>query len=186
LSKDINTEDYIQYLSSVLASLSIQTANGSTKAELKRPAQTALRHLGCWGYRSRSETELIARVESHESFSITAKRLSKHGHEAGHALVTEVGSYLLDRSTSGQPLDGKHDGELLAPASKLMPVSRLINRAKVRWLRPARFESSSYSSQLRDHGLLVNQQLLLQNEYLVAENRILKVCDSPVTLTRYD
>ena len=29
-----------------------------------------------------------------------AKRLSKHGHEAGHALVAEVGSDLLDRSTA--------------------------------------------------------------------------------------
>jgi AcrR family transcriptional regulator len=46
LSKDINVEDYTRYLSSILAGLSIQAANGSTKAELKRAAQMALRHLG--------------------------------------------------------------------------------------------------------------------------------------------
>jgi AcrR family transcriptional regulator len=46
LSKDINVEDYTRYLSSILAGLSIQAANGSTKAELKRTAQMALRHLG--------------------------------------------------------------------------------------------------------------------------------------------
>ena len=45
LSKDINVEDYTRYLSSILAGLSIQAANGSTKAELKRTAQMALRHL---------------------------------------------------------------------------------------------------------------------------------------------
>jgi AcrR family transcriptional regulator len=46
LSKDINVDDYTRYLSSILAGLSIQAANGSTKAELKRTAQMALRHLG--------------------------------------------------------------------------------------------------------------------------------------------
>jgi AcrR family transcriptional regulator len=46
LSKDINVGDYTRYLSSILAGLSIQAANGSTKAELKRTAQMALRHLG--------------------------------------------------------------------------------------------------------------------------------------------
>ncbi len=46
LSKDINVVDYTRYLSSILAGLSIQAANGSTKAELKRTAQMALRHLG--------------------------------------------------------------------------------------------------------------------------------------------
>ena len=46
LSNDINAEDYTQYLSSILAGLSIQAANGSTKAELKRTAKMALRHLG--------------------------------------------------------------------------------------------------------------------------------------------
>jgi AcrR family transcriptional regulator len=46
LPKDINVEDYTRYLSSILAGLSIQAANGSTKAELKRTAQMALRHLG--------------------------------------------------------------------------------------------------------------------------------------------
>lgn len=46
LSKDISVDDYTRYLSSILAGLSIQAANGSTKAELKRTAQMALRHLG--------------------------------------------------------------------------------------------------------------------------------------------
>jgi AcrR family transcriptional regulator len=46
LRKDINVDDYTRYLSTILAGLSIQAANGSTKAELKRTAQMALRHLG--------------------------------------------------------------------------------------------------------------------------------------------
>jgi AcrR family transcriptional regulator len=46
LSKDINVDDYTRYLSSILAGLSIQAANGSTRAELKRTAQMALRLLG--------------------------------------------------------------------------------------------------------------------------------------------
>jgi AcrR family transcriptional regulator len=46
LSKDVNIDDYTRYLSSILAGLSIQAANGSTKAELKRTAKMALRHLG--------------------------------------------------------------------------------------------------------------------------------------------
>jgi AcrR family transcriptional regulator len=46
LPKDVNVDDYTRYLSSILAGLSIQAANGSTKAELKRTAQIAVRHLG--------------------------------------------------------------------------------------------------------------------------------------------
>jgi hypothetical protein len=46
LSKDINVDDYTRYLSSILAGLSVQSANGSTKAKLKRTSQMALRHLG--------------------------------------------------------------------------------------------------------------------------------------------
>jgi len=46
LSKDVNVDDYTRYLSSILAGLSIQASNGSTKTELKRTAQMALRHLG--------------------------------------------------------------------------------------------------------------------------------------------
>jgi AcrR family transcriptional regulator len=46
LSKEVNVDDYTRYLSLLLAGLSIQAANGSTKAELKRTAQLALRHLG--------------------------------------------------------------------------------------------------------------------------------------------
>jgi hypothetical protein len=45
LSKNINVDDYTRYLSSILAGLSIQAANGSTQAELKRTPQMALRHL---------------------------------------------------------------------------------------------------------------------------------------------
>jgi AcrR family transcriptional regulator len=50
LSRDVNVDDYTRYLSSILAGLSIQAANGSTKAELKRTAQMALRHLGYRGF----------------------------------------------------------------------------------------------------------------------------------------
>ncbi|HEY1483784.1 MAG TPA: hypothetical protein VGF19_13715, partial [Candidatus Acidoferrum sp.] len=46
LSKSINVDDYTRYLSSIIAGLSIEAANGTTKAELKRTAQMALRHLG--------------------------------------------------------------------------------------------------------------------------------------------
>ena len=46
LSKDIDLDDYARYLSTIIAGLSIQAANGSTKAELNRTAQMALRHLG--------------------------------------------------------------------------------------------------------------------------------------------
>jgi len=46
LPKGINVDDYTRYLSTIIAGLSIQAANGSTKAELNRTAQMALRHLG--------------------------------------------------------------------------------------------------------------------------------------------
>jgi AcrR family transcriptional regulator len=46
LSKDVNVDDYTRYLSTIIAGLSIQAANGSTKTELKRTSQLALRHLG--------------------------------------------------------------------------------------------------------------------------------------------
>ena len=46
LSKDIDLDDYTRYLSTIIAGLSIQAANGSSKAELNRTAQMALRHLG--------------------------------------------------------------------------------------------------------------------------------------------
>jgi hypothetical protein len=45
-SKDVNVDDYTRYLSSILAGLSIQASNGSTKTKLKRTSQMALRHLG--------------------------------------------------------------------------------------------------------------------------------------------
>jgi AcrR family transcriptional regulator len=44
--KGINVGDYTRYLSSILAGLSVQAANGATRAELRRTAQMALRHLG--------------------------------------------------------------------------------------------------------------------------------------------
>jgi AcrR family transcriptional regulator len=46
LPQDVNVDDYTRYLSSILAGLSILAANGSTKEQLKRTAQIALRHLG--------------------------------------------------------------------------------------------------------------------------------------------
>lgn len=46
LPKSINVDDYARYLSLIIAGLSIQAANGSTKAQLKRTAQMALRLLG--------------------------------------------------------------------------------------------------------------------------------------------
>ena len=45
-SKENNVDDYTRYLSSLLSGLAIQAANGSTRAELKRTAEVALRHLG--------------------------------------------------------------------------------------------------------------------------------------------
>jgi AcrR family transcriptional regulator len=44
--KDENVDDYTKYLSTLLSGLAIQAANGSTRAELKRTAEVALRHLG--------------------------------------------------------------------------------------------------------------------------------------------
>ncbi len=44
--KGENIDDYTRYLSSLLSGLAIQAANGSTRAELKRTAEVALRHLG--------------------------------------------------------------------------------------------------------------------------------------------
>lgn len=46
LSKDVNVDDFTRLISATLAGLSIQAANGATKAELKRTAQMALQFLG--------------------------------------------------------------------------------------------------------------------------------------------
>jgi AcrR family transcriptional regulator len=46
LPKQINLDDYTRYLSSILDGLSIQAANGSTRQQLQRTAEMALRHLG--------------------------------------------------------------------------------------------------------------------------------------------
>ena len=43
--KDENVDDYTHYLSALLSGLAIQAANGATKAELKRTAGLALKHL---------------------------------------------------------------------------------------------------------------------------------------------
>jgi hypothetical protein len=45
-SKEESIDDYTRYLSSLLSGLAVQAANGSTKAQLKRTAELALRHLG--------------------------------------------------------------------------------------------------------------------------------------------
>jgi hypothetical protein len=44
--KEENIDDYTRYLSSLLSGLAVQAANGSTKIQLKRTAELALRHLG--------------------------------------------------------------------------------------------------------------------------------------------
>ncbi len=46
LPKTVNVDDYTRYLSMLIAGLSIQAANGSSKTELNRTAQMALTHLG--------------------------------------------------------------------------------------------------------------------------------------------
>ncbi len=46
LAADLNVDDYSRYLSTLLGGLSIQAANGVSKAEMKRTADMALRHLG--------------------------------------------------------------------------------------------------------------------------------------------
>jgi AcrR family transcriptional regulator len=46
LSKETNLDDFTRYLAMMLAGLSVQAANGSTKSELKRTAQLALQYLG--------------------------------------------------------------------------------------------------------------------------------------------
>jgi AcrR family transcriptional regulator len=45
-SKDENIDDYTRYISSLLSGLAVQATNGSTRGELKRTAELALRHLG--------------------------------------------------------------------------------------------------------------------------------------------
>ena len=45
-SKEENIDDYTRYLSSLLSGLAVQAANGSTRTQLKRTAELALRHLG--------------------------------------------------------------------------------------------------------------------------------------------
>jgi len=44
--REENVDDFTRYLSSLLSGLAVQAANGATRAELKRTAAVALRHLG--------------------------------------------------------------------------------------------------------------------------------------------
>ena len=44
--REENVDDYTRYLSSLLSGLAVQAANGSTRDELRRTAEVALRHLG--------------------------------------------------------------------------------------------------------------------------------------------
>jgi AcrR family transcriptional regulator len=44
--KEENVDDFTRYLSSLLSGLAVQATNGATRAELKRTAAVALRHLG--------------------------------------------------------------------------------------------------------------------------------------------
>jgi AcrR family transcriptional regulator len=46
LAKEENVDDYTRYLSSLLSGLAVQAANGSTRGELRRTAEIALRQLG--------------------------------------------------------------------------------------------------------------------------------------------
>jgi AcrR family transcriptional regulator len=46
LAKEENVDDYTRYLSSLLSGLAVQAANGSTRAELRRTSEIALRQLG--------------------------------------------------------------------------------------------------------------------------------------------
>ena len=46
LPKEENVDDFTRYLSSLLSGLAVQAANGATRAELKRTAAVAIRHLG--------------------------------------------------------------------------------------------------------------------------------------------
>ncbi|AXC15771.1 Transcriptional regulator, TetR family [Acidisarcina polymorpha] len=50
--REENIDDFTRYLSSLFSGLAVQAANGSTRAQLKRTAELALRHLGI---RTRSE-----------------------------------------------------------------------------------------------------------------------------------
>jgi AcrR family transcriptional regulator len=46
LPSEINLDDYARYLATLLGGLAIQAANGISKAEMKRIADMAVRHLG--------------------------------------------------------------------------------------------------------------------------------------------
>src|SRR5258707_5849676 len=46
LAADVNIDDYALYLSTILGGLAIQAANGISRAEMKRVADMAVRHLG--------------------------------------------------------------------------------------------------------------------------------------------
>jgi hypothetical protein len=46
LAAGVNIDDYARYLSTLLGGLAIQAANGISRAEMKRIADMAVRHLG--------------------------------------------------------------------------------------------------------------------------------------------
>jgi hypothetical protein len=73
LPKEINVEDYTRYVSMLLAGLSIQTANGSTKAELKRTAQMALKHLGYSNTTLRADRPETPRLQAQREYGPTGE-----------------------------------------------------------------------------------------------------------------
>jgi len=62
--REENVDDYTRYLSSLLSGLAVQAANGSTKAELKRTAEVALRYLGLEREATTAETKPLKKSRS--------------------------------------------------------------------------------------------------------------------------
>ncbi len=84
---------------------------------------------------------LAGLTRGHVAAGRGAERLAEHSHEAGYALIAEIGGDLLYRNALRKPPDGKHDHELLAPASEAhasLPhrQSRQVPLAHARPLRP--------------------------------------------------
>jgi AcrR family transcriptional regulator len=73
LPREINVDDYTRYISMLLAGLSIQTANGSTKAELKRTAQMALKHLGYSNTTWRADRPETPRLQAQREYGPTGE-----------------------------------------------------------------------------------------------------------------
>ncbi|AQS85483.1 hypothetical protein A0U92_12605 [Acetobacter aceti] len=82
-----------------------------------------------------------------------AERLAEHSHEAGYALIAEIGGDLLDRDALRQPPDGQHGHELLAPASEAhasLP-RRQSRQAPLAHARPLRPDVQRYAVSRRCH-----------------------------------